>query len=107
MQADPIVPREQWLEARLTLLSHEKELTRHRDQVNAERLALPRVRIDKDYSFDTPAGRRSLAELFDGRGQLVIYHFMLPPEWEAGCTGCSFLADHLDGATAHLNNHDV
>lgn len=107
MQANPILSREQWLEARLTLLAHEKEMTRHRDKVNAERLALPRVRIDKDYSFDTPAGPRSLAELFDGRGQLVIYHFMLPPEWEAGCTGCSFLADHLDGATAHLNNHDV
>jgi len=107
MQTNPIVSREEWLEARRTLLAHEKEATRLRDKINAERLAMPWVRIDQDYRFDTPDGRKSLAELFDGRSQLLVYHFMLPPEWEAGCTGCSFLADHLDGAVTHLNNHDV
>lgn len=107
MQTNPVVSREEWLEARKALLAHEKEATRLRDKINAERLAMPWVRIDKDYRFDTPGGRKSLAELFDGRSQLLVYHFMLPPEWEAGCTGCSFLADHLDGAITHLNNHDV
>lgn len=102
-----VASREEWLEARKALLAQEKAYTRERDRLTAERLALPWVRIDKDYMFDTPAGRRSLADLFDGRSQLVIYHFMLPPEWEAGCPGCSFLADHLGGTLAHLNHHDV
>ncbi len=65
------------------------------------------MRVDKPYVFDTPQGRKTLAELFAGRSQLVVYHFMLGPDWEAGCTGCSFLADHLDGALPHLENHDV
>jgi predicted dithiol-disulfide oxidoreductase (DUF899 family) len=102
-----IVSREEWLEARKALLVHEKEETRLRDRNAAERMALPWVKVDKAYAFDTPRGRKSLAELFDGRSQLVIYHFMLPPEWEAGCPGCSFLADHLDGTLPHLNHHDV
>jgi predicted dithiol-disulfide oxidoreductase (DUF899 family) len=102
-----IVSREKWLEARRVLLAREKEATRLRDSVNAERQALPWVKVDKDYVFDTPAGRKSLSELFDGRSQLIIYHFMLGPEWEAGCPGCSFLADHLDGSLPHLNHHDV
>lgn len=107
MEPNAIVSREEWLVARKALLLREKEATRLRDAINAERLALPWVLIDKDYGFDTPAGRKSLSELFDGRSQLIVYHFMLAPGWEAGCTGCSFLADHLDGALVHLNHHDV
>jgi len=102
-----IVSREVWLEARRQLLAKEKEATHLRDHVNAERLALPWVRVDKDYVFDTPTGKKTLADLFDGRSQLIIYHFMLGPDWDAGCPGCSFLADHFDGALPHLNNHDV
>ena len=102
-----IVSREAWLEARRELLAKEKEATHLRDRVNAERLALPWVKVDKDYVFDTPAGKKSLADLFDGRSQLIVYHFMLGPKWEAGCPGCSFLADHFDGALPHLNHHDV
>ena len=102
-----VASREEWLEARKALLVHEKEETKLRDRNAAERLALPWVKVDKAYTFDTPRGRKTLAELFDGRGQLVVYHFMLPPEWDAGCPGCSFLADHLDGTLPHLNHHDV
>ncbi|WID94739.1 thioredoxin family protein [Bosea vestrisii] len=102
-----VVPRSEWLDARRALLSREKEFTRLRDEINAERLALPWVKVDKDYVFDTPAGKKTLAELFDDRSQLVIYHFMFGPDWEAGCPGCSFMADHFDGTLAHLNNHDV
>ena len=107
MAPNRIVSREEWLTARTALLAREKEETRLRDRVNAERLALPWVRVDKDYRFDTASGTRSLADLFDGRSQLVVYHFMLGPDWDAGCTGCSFLADHLDATVPHLNNHDV
>lgn len=107
MQDNPIVSREEWLEARKALLAREKEMSRLRDAINAERVAMPRVRIDKDYRFETPAGAKSLVELFDGRSQLLVYHFMLPAHWEAGCTGCSFLADHFEGALPHLNHHDV
>lgn len=102
-----VVSREEWLEARRALLVKEKEMTRMRDRVNAARLALPWVKVDKDYVFDAPTGAKTLTDLFDGRSQLVIYHFMFGPDWEAGCPGCSFLADHLDGAIVHLNNHDV
>lgn len=103
----PVVSREEWLQARRALLAKEKEFTHLRDAVNAARLALPWVRVDKPYAFDTPQGRKTLAELFAGRSQLLVYHFMLGPDWEAGCTGCSFLADHIDGALPHLENHDV
>lgn len=102
-----IVSEEEWLAARRTLLALEKEETKLRDKVRAARLALPWVKVGKDYVFDTPSGRRSLADLFDGRSQLVVYHFMFGPDWEAGCPGCSFLCDHLDGTLPHLNNHDV
>lgn len=102
-----IVSREEWLAARRTLLAQEKEETKLRDKVRAARLALPWVKVDKDYVFDTPSGRKSLADLFDGRSQLIVYHFMFGPDWEAGCPGCSFLSDHLDGTLPHLNNHDV
>jgi predicted dithiol-disulfide oxidoreductase (DUF899 family) len=103
----PVVSREAWLVARRALLAREKEEVHLRDAVNAERLALPWVRIEKGYAFETPAGTRDLPALFDGRSQLIVYHFMLGPEWEAGCPGCSFLADHLDGTLPHLNHHDV
>lgn len=102
-----VVSREEWLAARKALLAKEREETHLRDAINAARLALPWVRVEKDYAFDTPAGRRSLADLFDGRSQLLVYHFMFGPDWKAGCPGCSFLCDHVDGALVHLNHHDV
>ena len=102
-----IVSRQEWLNARKALLSLEKEETKLRDKVRAERLALPWVRVEKAYAFDTPQGRKTLADLFDGRSQLIVYHFMYGPDWEAGCPGCSFMADHIDGMLPHLNNHDV
>ena len=102
-----VVSREEWLEARRALLLKEKEATHLRDRVNAERMAMPWVKVDKDYLFDTPEGKKSLSDLFDGRSQLMIYHFMLGPDWEAGCPGCSFVSDHVDGTLPHLNHHDV
>ncbi|PRD40993.1 DUF899 domain-containing protein [Phyllobacterium phragmitis] len=103
----PVVSREEWLDARKALLAGEKEMTKLRDKLNAERLALPWVKVEKDYVFDTTQGKKTLAEMFDGRSQLIVNHFMLGPGWEAGCVGCSFQADHIDGALAHLENHDV
>jgi predicted dithiol-disulfide oxidoreductase (DUF899 family) len=103
----PVVSRSEWIEARRALLKREKEETHLRDAVNAERLAMPWMEVSKAYRFETPAGAESLAGLFDGRSQLIVYHFMLGPDWEAGCPGCSFLADHLDGTLPHLNHHDV
>ena len=107
MQAHKVVSREKWFETQKAFLAREKELTHLRDKLNEERLALPWVKVDKTYSFETPSGRKTLAELFGGRSQLLVYHFMLAPGWEAGCTGCSFMADHFDGTLPHLNNHDV
>ena len=103
----PVVSRDEWLAARRALLAKEKEATHLRDKVNAERLALPWLKVEKDYVFDTPRGTKALAELFDGRSQLMVYHFMFGPDWDAGCPGCSFLADHFDGALPHLEHHDV
>jgi predicted dithiol-disulfide oxidoreductase (DUF899 family) len=103
----PVVPRERWLAERKQLLAREKELTRLEDQVASERRALPWVRVDKPYVFDTPEGPRQLAELFDGRRQLLVQHFMLGPDWEQGCPSCSFMADHLDGTAPHLSARDV
>ncbi|MFM9845757.1 MAG: DUF899 domain-containing protein [Hyphomicrobiaceae bacterium] len=102
-----VVSRDEWVAERKTLLTHEKELTRLRDQIARERQALPWVRIDKSYVFDGPEGRRTLAELFDGRRQLLVQHFMLAPGWEQGCSSCSFMADHTDGMTVHLAHRDV
>jgi predicted dithiol-disulfide oxidoreductase (DUF899 family) len=102
-----VVSREQWLEARKALLLREKEATHLRDAINAQRLALPWVKVDKTYRFQTPTGEKTLAELFGHRSQLIVYHFMFGPDWKAGCPGCSFLADHLDGALPHLEHHDV
>ena len=106
MPEHAVVAQQEWMTARKALLLKEKEATHLRDKINAERLALPWVRVDKEYVFDTPEGKKKLGDLFGGRSQLV-YHFMLGPGWEAGCPGCSFLSDHLDGALPHLNHHDV
>ena len=102
-----IVSQDEWLAARKALLLKEKQFTHLRDEINAERLALPWVKIEKDYVFDTPTGKKRLADLFEGRSQLIIYHFMLEPGWAAGCPGCSFVSDHFDGALPHLEHHDV
>jgi predicted dithiol-disulfide oxidoreductase (DUF899 family) len=99
--------REEWLAARLKLLAAEKELTRRRDAVAEQRRALPWVRVDKDYVFEAPEGRVALADLFDGRRQLLVQHFMLAPGWEQGCKSCSYMADHNDCTTVHLAQRDV
>jgi predicted dithiol-disulfide oxidoreductase (DUF899 family) len=102
-----VVSRDDWIAERTTLLAHEKELTRLRDQIARERRALPWVRIDKDYVFDTPEGKRTLADLFGGRRQLLVQHFMFGPGWEQGCPSCSYMADHNDGMDVHLAHRDV
>ncbi|SFJ60515.1 Predicted dithiol-disulfide oxidoreductase, DUF899 family [Bosea sp. OK403] len=102
-----VVSREDWLSARKAHLAREKAFTRQRDALSAERRALPWVRVDKDYAFEGQGGRLTLADLFGGNSQLVIYHFMFGPGWTEGCPGCSFLADHFDGANLHLKHHDV
>ncbi|MGH7206448.1 MAG: DUF899 domain-containing protein, partial [Nitrospiraceae bacterium] len=102
-----VVSRAEWLGARKELLSKEKELTRLRDQLAAERRALPWVKIEKEYTFDAPEGQRTLAELFEGRRQLLVQHFMFGPGWEQGCPSCSFMADHTDGMNVHLAHRDV
>jgi len=102
MTGRKVVSRDEWLEARRALLAEEKALTRQRDALCEKRRALPWVRIDKAYRFEGPDGARSLAELFDGRPQLIVYHFMYGPGWKEGCDGCSFVADHFDGALRHL-----
>jgi predicted dithiol-disulfide oxidoreductase (DUF899 family) len=102
-----IVSRDEWLSARKALLAREKELTRARDELSRARRALPWVRIDKTYVFDGPAGRETLADLFGGNSQLIVQHFMFAPGWGEGCVGCSFGADHVDGARRHFEHHDV
>jgi predicted dithiol-disulfide oxidoreductase (DUF899 family) len=102
-----VVSRPEWLAARKALLAKEKELTRLRDDLSRQRRELPWVKIEKEYVFDGPEGKQTLADLFDGRSQLIIYHFMFGPGWNEGCVGCSFLADHLAGPLLHLPHHDV
>lgn len=99
--------REEWLAARLELLSAEKALTHRSDEVAQQRQALPWVRIDKTYRFDTDEGQATLADLFKGRSQLLVYHFMFGPDYAAGCPSCSAIADGFDGFVVHLANHDV
>jgi predicted dithiol-disulfide oxidoreductase (DUF899 family) len=99
--------RDEWLAARLELLAAEKELTRRSDELAQRRQELPWVRIDKDYRFDTDEGSASLADLFRGRSQLLVYHFMFGPDYEAGCPSCSSIADGFNGVAVHLANHDV
>lgn len=102
-----IVTKEEWGAERKALLAQEKELTRLGDQVAGARRALPWVRVEKDYAFDAREGQRTLAELFDGRRQLLVQHFMFAPGWGHGCKSCSFMADHVDGMTVHLAHRDV
>ncbi len=108
MTAAPVIgTRDEWLRARRELLAAEKDLTRRHDELARQRRALPWVRIDEPYDFDTVNGRRSLAELFDGRRQLLVYHFMFGPEWAEGCPSCSFWADSFNGIDVHLAHRDV
>src|SRR3954447_3215576 len=99
--------REEWLDARLQLLEAEKELTRRSDDVARRRQELPWVRVEKDYRFETDAGTASLADLFGGRSQLLVYHFMFGPEFTGGCPSCSAIADGFNGSVVHLEHHDV
>ncbi len=102
-----VVSRNEWLTARKELLAKEKQLTRQRDALNAERRELPWVKLDKIYVFEGPNGKETLADLFEGRGQHIVYHFMFGPEWNEGCPSCSFNMDHTDGALVHLAQRDV
>jgi predicted dithiol-disulfide oxidoreductase (DUF899 family) len=102
-----VVSPDQWLAARREFLREEKEFTRARARLAEKRRTLPWVKVDVPYVFDGPSGRASLAELFEGRSQLIVYHFMLAPGWDEGCHGCAFVADHFDGAIAHLNARDI
>ncbi len=107
MTQHTIVSHEQWAAASRRLLAKEKEFLRLRDQLSSERRALPWERVAKSYVFEGPAGKVSLADLFAGRSQLIVYHFMFAPDWEAGCRGCSFWADSYNGGIAHLQQRDV
>lgn len=107
LSSHAVVDKQQWIAARLDLLAREKQMSRLRDDLNEARRAMPWTRVEKSYVFDTPAGKKTLDELFDGRSQLVIKHFMLAPGQNDGCVGCSFECDHVDGALTHLQHHDV
>lgn len=107
MTTHEVVTEQQWIEARRALLAEEKAWTRERDRLAAKRRALPWVRVGKNYVFDGADGKVTLAGLFDGRTQLVVYHFMFGPDWQEGCPGCSFLSDQIDGARQHFEHNDV
>jgi predicted dithiol-disulfide oxidoreductase (DUF899 family) len=107
METHRVVTREEWLGERKALLAKEKEFTRLRDELSRKRRELPWVRVDKPYLFDGPAGKRTLSDLFGGRRQLIVFHFMFGPDWEEGCPSCSFWADNLNGIVVHLNHRDV
>jgi len=102
-----VVSRNEWLKARKTLLKKEKEFTILRDQLSQERRNLPWIAVDKEYIFEGPKGKETLSELFDGRSQLIVYHFMFHPSWDAGCSSCSFWADNFSEIIVHLNEMDV
>ena len=102
-----IVSQDEWLAARKAHLAAEQAFTKARDELSRKRRELPWARVEKNYVFDTPSGKKTLSDLFAGRSQLIIYHFMLGPGWEQGCPSCSFLADHFDGANIHLAQRDV
>jgi predicted dithiol-disulfide oxidoreductase (DUF899 family) len=102
-----VVSQDEWVAARREFLRKEKEFNRLRDQLSAERRALPWVRVEKPYTFEGPGGRLTLGDLFDGRSQLIVYHFMFGPGWEQGCPSCSLLSDHIDGAAVHIAQRDV
>src|SRR5437868_702231 len=107
MPSHRVVSQREWLEARKQFLKKEREVTQAVQRLNQQRRELPWVKVDKPYVFSGPRGALSLADLFEGRSQLIVQHFMFAPDWEEGCVGCSFLADHVDGARIHLENHDV
>src|SRR5215216_5720100 len=107
MEAHTVVPREQWIEARTKLLAREKEFTRLRDQLSQERRDLPWLRVDKEYVFDGPNGKETLSDLFEGRSQLIVYHFMFAPDWDSGCKSCSFWADNFERNVVHLKHRDA
>jgi predicted dithiol-disulfide oxidoreductase (DUF899 family) len=102
-----VVSQDEWVEASRVLLAEEKKLTRQRDVVGKLRRQLPWVRVDKKYVFDGAGGRETLADLFDGRSQLITYHFMSDPDWNEPCPGCSIISDHIDSANLHLPHHDI
>ena len=103
----PIVSREEWVKARKELLKKEKEFTRLRDRLSQQRRDLPWAKVEKEYIFDSPKGKETLADLFEERSQLVVYHFMFAPDWDEGCPHCSFWADNFNGIGVHLNHRDV
>ena len=107
MQPSKVASQEEWITARKALLEKEKVHMRDGDVLAAERRALPWVKVDRPYVFDTPDGPKALAELFDGRSQLIVHHLMYAPDWSAACPGCSFRAEHIDGPASHLERHDV
>ncbi|MEM5370523.1 DUF899 domain-containing protein [Paraburkholderia azotifigens] len=107
MTTHTVSTRDAWLKARLELLEAEKELTRRSDELARQRAALPWVRLDRQYRFETEKGSATLADLFEGRSQLIVYHFMFGPDYTAGCPSCSAIADGFDGMAVHLANHDV
>src|SRR6201988_1914251 len=107
VEAHKVVSHDEWIEARRAHLADEKAFTRARDALSRKRRELPWERVDKRYVFDGPNGKETLADLFGGKSQLIVYHFMLGPGWEAGCPSCSYLADHFDGAVVHLAQRDV
>src|SRR4029077_17005195 len=107
MMQNQIASHEDWLKGRLELLAAEKEFTRQRDALTPRRMAMPWERVEKSFQFEGPRGALSLADLFDGRSQLIVYHFMFAPDWEEGCTSCSFWADNFNAIPIHLNHRDV
>ncbi len=107
LEGHKVVSREEWLAARTAFLAKEKEFTKQRDELSRQRRALPWVRVDKPYAFDGPGGRQTLADLFGKQRQLVVYHFMFSPDWDAGCKHCSFWADNFNGIDIHLRHRDV
>jgi predicted dithiol-disulfide oxidoreductase (DUF899 family) len=107
IQNHPVVSHEEWLSARTAFLAKEKEFTRLRDELSRQRRELPWEKVDKRYVFDGPSGKETLAELFQNRSQLIVYHFMFAPDWDEGCKHCSFWADNFNGIDIHLNHRDV
>jgi predicted dithiol-disulfide oxidoreductase (DUF899 family) len=107
VQVPKVVPAAEWLAARKQLLSKEKEFTKLRDELSRKRRELPWEKVEKQYLFDAPGGKQTLADLFGGKSQLIVYHFMLGPDWKEGCPSCSFISDHIEGSLPHLNARDV
>jgi len=107
IQGHEVVSPNEWIASRKELLRKEKEFTKLRDELSRQRRELPWEKVEKQYVFDGPSGKETLADLFDGKSQLIVYHFMFGPGWDEGCPSCSFLADHFDGSLVHLANRDV